>query len=220
MDEEVNEWSNQGSQDFLHNSDSSKSQKDSNEDSWKSESLFAVRWKTNTQDLQSKFKCLNKISRRPLSKEMGLNKKEFNNESKTEESCDVSMKDQNESKDTSQTISVNRQKLKRNAKKKIYTSRPKQTVKNKRTQKGQRKHQEEREDTCESQKVLWKPKTVRRRTKLKSSGESSSAEPMDLSRRRDVVNKTILRVLRRYLANQFKNLITTKYVSIQETKDK
>lgn len=45
-------------------------------------------------------------------------------------------------------------------------------------------------------------KLPRRRTKLLSSGESSSTEPMDLSKRRDVVNKTILRVLRRYMATK------------------
>jgi hypothetical protein len=52
---------------------------------------------------------------------------------------------------------------------------------------------------------------VRKRTKLRSSGESSSAEPMDLSKRRDVVNKTILRVVRRFFSNKFKESLPHKY---------
>lgn len=44
----------------------------------------------------------------------------------------------------------------------------------------------------------------RKRTKLKSSGEGSSAYAMDLSKRRDVVNKTILRILRRFFTTKLK----------------
>ena len=57
--------------------------------------------------------------------------------------------------------------------------------------------------TLKAGKVWDKPK-YKKRTKLLSSGESSSTEEIDLARRRDVVNKTILRILRRYLAQQFK----------------
>lgn len=62
--------------------------------------------------------------------------------------------------------------------------------------------------------------SVRRRTKLKSSGESSSAEPMDLSKRRDVVNKTILRVVRRFFASEFKATLDCKYGNILETQNR
>lgn len=44
----------------------------------------------------------------------------------------------------------------------------------------------------------------RKRTKLRSSGEGSSAYAMDLSKRRDVVNKTILRILRRFYTTKLK----------------
>lgn len=61
---------------------------------------------------------------------------------------------------------------------------------------------------------------VRKRTKLRSSGESSSAEPMDLSKRRDVVNKTILRVVRRFFSNKFKESLPHKYQNIIESQVK
>jgi hypothetical protein len=52
---------------------------------------------------------------------------------------------------------------------------------------------------------------VRKRTKLLSSGESSSKNTINLATRRDVVNKTILRVLRRYLTTKFKNEVEPVY---------
>lgn len=63
-------------------------------------------------------------------------------------------------------------------------------------------------------------KPIRKRTKLKSSGESSSSEPMDLSKRRDVVNKTILRVVRRYFTSKFKATIDMKYGNPSDTQDR
>lgn len=60
--------------------------------------------------------------------------------------------------------------------------------------------------------VVEKPKNNRKRTKLLSPGDESNAtETIDLAQRRDVVNKTILRVLRRYLTNKFKELVTVEY---------
>lgn len=52
---------------------------------------------------------------------------------------------------------------------------------------------------------------LRKRTKLISSGDSSSKNTLNLATRRDVVNKTILRVLRRYLTCKFKNKIEQIY---------
>lgn len=52
---------------------------------------------------------------------------------------------------------------------------------------------------------------MRKRTKLMSSGDSSSKNTLNLATRRDVVNKTILRVLRRYLTCKFKNKIEQIY---------
>ena len=63
-------------------------------------------------------------------------------------------------------------------------------------------------------------KLMRKRTKLKSSGESSSSEPMDLSKRRDVVNKTILRVVRRYFSATFKASLDIKYGNVFETQNR
>lgn len=62
--------------------------------------------------------------------------------------------------------------------------------------------------------------SVRKRTKLRSSGESSSVHAIDLSKRRDVVNKTILRVLRRYLAQEFKTLVPQQYEDKEEIFEK
>jgi hypothetical protein len=52
---------------------------------------------------------------------------------------------------------------------------------------------------------------IRKRTKLLSSGDSSSKNTINLATRRDVVNKTILRVLRRYLTCKFKNEVEQIY---------
>lgn len=76
-------------------------------------------------------------------------------------------------------------------------------ARNKRDKKLQEKKKELR-CTLRNPKNEEGPKpSVRRRTKLLSSGESSSTEPMDLSKRRDVVNKTILRMIRRYFSNKY-----------------
>ena len=48
------------------------------------------------------------------------------------------------------------------------------------------------------------PRNQRKRTKLLSAGCSSSKEIVDLAQRRDVVNKTILRVMRRFLTQKLK----------------
>lgn len=69
-----------------------------------------------------------------------------------------------------------------------------------------------------AKKRLVKP--IRKRTKLKSSGESSSSEPMDLAKRRDVVNKTILRVVRRYFTSKFKNAVDMKYGNPSEAQNR
>ncbi|CAI2362743.1 unnamed protein product [Moneuplotes crassus] len=63
-------------------------------------------------------------------------------------------------------------------------------------------------------------KPIRKRTKLKSSGESSSSEPMDLAKRRDVVNKTILRVVRRYFTSKFKKAVDMKYGNPSEAQNR
>lgn len=53
--------------------------------------------------------------------------------------------------------------------------------------------------------------TSRKRTKLLSSGANSSKDLVDLAQRRDVVNKTILRIIRRYFTQQFKLMVSVQY---------
>lgn len=90
-------------------------------------------------------------------------------------------------------------------------------LRSRRSKKFDEKLKEEKIDTNVSDvKSIQKPTTLRKRTKLRLSGESSSAEAMDLSKRRDVVNKTILRVLRRYLTNQFKSFLSSKFTTGEE----
>jgi len=57
---------------------------------------------------------------------------------------------------------------------------------------------------------------IRQRTKLSTSGESSSSKPMDLSKRRDVINKTILRMIRRFFTQTYKSEIEGKYQNTEE----
>ena len=80
----------------------------------------------------------------------------------------------------------------------------------------------EESDELENEFKMCSPnsKLMRKRTKLKSSGESSSSEPMDLSKRRDVVNKTILRVVRRYFSSTFKASLDIKYGNVLETQNR
>lgn len=55
------------------------------------------------------------------------------------------------------------------------------------------------------------PRNQRKRTKLLSAGCSSSKEIVDLAQRRDVVNKTILRVMRRFLTQKLKTNFPQEY---------
>lgn len=58
---------------------------------------------------------------------------------------------------------------------------------------------------------LHVPRNQRKRTKLLSAGCSSSKEIVDLAQRRDVVNKTILRVMRRFLTQKLKTNFPQEY---------
>jgi hypothetical protein len=58
---------------------------------------------------------------------------------------------------------------------------------------------------------LIKSERRRKRTKLISAGVSSSKDISDLSQRRDVVNKTILRAMRRYFSQKLKTDFPQEY---------
>lgn len=75
-----------------------------------------------------------------------------------------------------------------------------------------------RQRKCKPQEAIVQTNS-RKRTKLLSSGESSSIENIDLARRRDVVNKTILRVLRRYFSQRFKKNVPETQDSKSNKKD-
>ena len=85
-----------------------------------------------------------------------------------------------------------------------------ETKENKRNLKSGRKMESETSSQLPKKRKCKKEHTppvkiARKRTKLLSSGESSSKNILDLATRRDVVNKTILRVLRRHLSLKFKS---------------
>lgn len=90
----------------------------------------------------------------------------------------------------------------------------------KRIIKSNRKNNEEKRTTLRKYNPKPEGSWVRKRTKLRSSGESSSVHAIDLSKRRDVVNKTILRVLRRYLTQEFKTLVPQQYEDKEEIFEK
>lgn len=96
---------------------------------------------------------------------------------------------------------------------------------NKRDEKQLKKDQENsnnsplRKRRCKKE-VATVSKNVRKRTKLLSSGESSSKDIVDLATRRDVVNKTILRVLRRYLTQKLKECTPVDSDGKQNKKEK
>lgn len=58
-----------------------------------------------------------------------------------------------------------------------------------------------------------KPKNPRKRTKLAAVALNADSEVVDLAQRRDVVNKTILRMLRRYLTSKFREDYKSKFES-------
>jgi hypothetical protein len=76
----------------------------------------------------------------------------------------------------------------------------------------------EAEEACEGKKTrkgrreeTHVLRNQRKRTKLLSTGCSSSKEIVDLAQRRDVVNKTILRVMRRFLTQKLKANFPQEY---------
>lgn len=85
------------------------------------------------------------------------------------------------------------------------------TIKKKREKKAHQKEMEERPVVRKIRTYNSENLVKRKRTKLRSSGEGSSAYAMDLSKRRDVVNKTILRVLRRYLTTKLKEFSKSNF---------
>lgn len=100
-----------------------------------------------------------------------------------------------------------------------------QTNLNKRDQKQKTKEHENsntsplRKRRCKKE-VATLSKNIRKRTKLLSSGESSSKDIIDLATRRDVVNKTILRVLRRYLTQKLKECTPVETDGKQNKREK
>ena len=61
---------------------------------------------------------------------------------------------------------------------------------------------------------------IRKRTKLTSIGLDNESEVVDLAKRRDVVNKTIFRILRRFLTQEFRALVPLQQEDKNSKRDK
>lgn len=76
--------------------------------------------------------------------------------------------------------------------------------------KAKAKHEEEalisRQSKVQTRETKSK-NVIRKRTKLTCSGPEKETEVIDLATRRDVVNKTIFRILRRFLTQEFKAFV-------------